>query len=396
MKLKLYSFISLIILLTIASCKSASKLYEKGNYDEAVTVAAKKLQKDPNDSKLQGIIQNAYRYAVNDHESRIRSISETTSDAKWEQLYNEYADLQTLYNAIYKSPSVYELVRPADYSSYLNTYAEKAAEVHYQRGVDLMDHAGNKKDFRTAYREFQSASRFKPGDAAINKLLQESYDAALTRVVVMPVDDYDRRYGSYGSNSAYGSYPSYSNYGNSSFDENNLVQKLQYNASNEFVKFYSSWDANRTNIIPDEIMELHFSRMNIGGLRDQSTSREVYKDVLVKETVYKPDSVVRQYAKVKARITTTRRSMLSEGVLSINIRDNNGRWLWNDNIRGEHNWFVEYSNYTGDERALSESDKQLLNRQQQSAPDQYEVIRCIKENIYNDFLSRVRNYYSHF
>src|SRR5207247_3990738 len=128
-------------------------IYENRNYDEEVTIADKKLQKDPGDSKLQGIIQNAYRYAVNDHESRIRSISETTSDAKWEQLYNEYADLQKLYNAIYKSPSVYELVRPTDYSSYLNTYAEKAGDVHYQHGVDVMDHAGNKKDFRNAYRE---------------------------------------------------------------------------------------------------------------------------------------------------------------------------------------------------------------------------------------------------
>jgi|SRR6185369_12520756 len=387
MKLKLYSLLILIALVILASCKSASKLYEKGNYDEAVTVAAKKLQKDPNDFKLQEIIQNAYRYAVNDHESRIRSISETSGDSKWEQLYNEYAELQTLYNAIYRSPSVYEVVRPTDYSSYLNTYAEKAAGVHYQRGVDLIDHAGNKGDFRSAYREFQAASRFKSGDIDINRMLQVSYEAALTRVVVIPIDDYDHQYGSYSS------YPSYSN---SSFDENNLVQKLQYNASNEFVKFYSSWDANRLDVIPDEIMEMHFSRMNIGGLRDQTSSRDVYKDVVVKETVYRPDSIVREYAKVKARITTTRRSMLSEGVLSVNIRDNNGHWLWNDNIRNDYNWNVEFSNYTGDERALSESDKQLLNRQQQNAPDQNEVVRCIKENIYNDFLSRIRNYYNHF
>jgi hypothetical protein len=393
MKLKLYSLKILITLIILASCKSASKLYEKGNYDEAVTVAAKRLQKDPNDSKLQDIIQNAYRYAVNDHEGRIRSISETSGDSKWERLYNEYADLQTLYNAIYKSPSVYELVRPIDYSSYLVTYGEKAADVHYQLGVDLMDHAIDKKDFRSAYREFQSASRFKPSDAEINKMLHDSYEAALTRVVVMPVDDYDRSYGSYGP---YSSYPAYNNNNNSSFDENNLVQKLQYNASNEFVKFYSSWDANRSNVIPDEVMEMHFSRMNFGGLHDQATSRDVYKDVIVKETVYKPDSIVREYAKVKARITTTRRSMLSEGILSVNIRDNNGGWLWNDNIRNDFNWNVEFSSYTGDERALSESDKQLLNRQQQNAPDQYEVVRCIKENIYNDFLNRVRNYYSRF
>jgi hypothetical protein len=150
------------------------------------------------------------------------------------------------------------------------------------------------------------------------------------------------------------------------------------------------------DVVPDEIMEMHFSRMNIGGLRDQTTSRDVYKDVVVKETVYKPDSIIREYAKVHAKITTTRRSMLSEGILSVNIRDNSGRWLWNDNIRGDHNWDAEFTSFTGDERALSESDKQLINRQRQNAPDQYEVIRCIKENIFNDVVYRVRNYYSHF
>ena len=391
MKLKLYSLITVLVLVLFASCKSASKLYEKGNYDEAVTLAAKKLQKDPNDSKLKGIIQDAYRFAVNDHESRIRTISETSGDGKWEQLYNEYADLQRLYDAIYRTPSVYELVNPTNYSSYMVTYGEKAAEVHVQRGMDWMDHARDKRDYRTAYREFQAASGFKPNDTHISDMLHDSYEAALTKVVVLPVDDFDSRYGNF---SSYRSYPS-NNYGNSGFDENNLVQRLQ-NSSNEFVKFYSSWDANRMDVVPDEIMEMHFSRMNIGGMNDQTSSRDVYKDVVVKETVYKPDSIVREYAKVHARIITTRRTMLSEGMLSVNIRGNNGHWLWNDNIRGNHNWNMEFTTYTGDERALSDTDKQLLNRQRQNPPDQYEVIRCIKENIYNDFLSRVRNYYNQF
>ena len=380
--------------IVFASCKSASKLYEKGNYDEAVTLAAKKLQKDPNDAKLQGVIKDAYRFAVNDHESRIRNISETSGDGKWEQLYNEYASLQTLYNAIYRSPSVYDLVKPTDYSSYLITYGEKAADVHYQRGLDWMAHAVNKTEYRNAYREFQAASRLKPNDTDINDKLHVSYEAALTKVVVLPVDDYDR-YGTFRSVGSQLSYNNY-NYGNASFDENNLVQRLRNYSANEFVKFYTSWDAERMDINADEILEMHFSRMNIGGLQDQTTSRDVYKDVVVKETVYKPDSVVREYAKVHAKIITTKRSMLSEGILSVNIRDNNGHWLWNDNIRGDHNWNVEFITYTGDERALSDTDKQLLNHQYQNAPDQSEVIRCIKENIYNDFLSRVSNYYSHF
>ena len=42
---KIYTLFTLGIVLLITGCKSASKLYDKGNYDEAVQVAVKKLQK---------------------------------------------------------------------------------------------------------------------------------------------------------------------------------------------------------------------------------------------------------------------------------------------------------------------------------------------------------------
>ena len=63
MKLKLYaySFLAGAFALMMASCRSATKLYEKGRYDEAVEVAAKKLQKDPKDAKLQDVyVQKAF------------------------------------------------------------------------------------------------------------------------------------------------------------------------------------------------------------------------------------------------------------------------------------------------------------------------------------------------
>lgn len=74
MKLKLYILLLTVISIAAVSCKTASKLYEKGNYTEAVELAAKKLQKDPDDPKLLNIIQSSYRYAVNDHETRIKEM----------------------------------------------------------------------------------------------------------------------------------------------------------------------------------------------------------------------------------------------------------------------------------------------------------------------------------
>lgn len=378
---KIYIPFFFAMTILMIGCKSAHKLYEKGNYDEAVEVAAKKLQKDPGDAKLRSVIQDAYHYALADHESQIRAYSESSNELKWEWIYNEYVALQNLYNAIHKSPSVHELINPLDYSSYLVTYGDKAAEVHYERGTQLMNN-NDKLSFKNAYREFQSAIRFRPGDLDIQQLANNAYDAALTRVMIMPPDDYAFRYSSY-------------NYQLQNFDDD-IIRNLQYNTGNEFVKFYSSWDAQRLNIVPDEIVEMHFTQLNLGRIRENYSTREVSKEVVIKETVYKPDSVVKEYGRVKAKISTMQRTLYSEGNMNVSIRDNNGRWLWNDNINGRHGWSTEFSTYTGDERALSDEDKKLVNRSRQNPPREEEIIRCIKENIYNDFVDRLRNYYSRY
>ena len=46
MKVKLYSSLFLLTALILFSCRSAKKMYEKGNYDEAVELAAKKAAEE--------------------------------------------------------------------------------------------------------------------------------------------------------------------------------------------------------------------------------------------------------------------------------------------------------------------------------------------------------------
>src|SRR6188508_888769 len=378
---KIYTVVTLIaFILLVAGCKSASKLYDKGNYDEAVALAVKKLQKKP-DNEMRALLQNAYQYAVSDHETRIHQHSSSTNDLKWEWIYSEYASLQKLYEAIHRSPEALAIVNPADYSPYLHTYADKAADIRFQRGMMWMD-KNDKLSFRNAYYEFEAALQYRPGDLTFIERRNEAYESAVVNVVVMPIE-----------NSRY-RFSSYNNYEITNF-ENDLLRQLQYNTGNQFVKFYSSWEANTRNIQVDQFVEFHFSTFDLGRTRDERNTREVSKDIVVKETIYRPDSVVKEYKKVFAKITTTKRSMLSEGNLQINVRDASGRWLWSDDIGGNHNWCTEFSTYTGDERALSESDKQLVNRRQDHPPAEDEITRCIINEINSNMPGRVRNYFSH-
>jgi hypothetical protein len=363
----------------ISGCKTASKLYDKGNYDEAVELAVKKLQKKPDDD-MRSLLQNAYHYAVNDHETRIRQLSDNTNELKWEWIYNEYASLQRLHEAIHRSPEAMAIVNATDYSSYLTTYADKAADIRVERGMAWMD-KNNKMSFRNAYNEFAVALQYRPGDLSISDLKNEAYENAVIYVVVMPMEG--RRY-RYSSNDAY----EMRNF------ENNLLHQLQHHSGNQFVKFYSSSDANSRNIQADQFIDFRFSTLNVGRTRDEKSTREVSKDIVVKETVYRPDSVVKEYKKVFAKITTVKRTVLSEGNLQINARDFSGRRLWSDNLSGNHNWCTEFSTYTGDERALSDNDKALVNRRQDYPPAEDEIIRCIINEINNNMPGRLRNYYS--
>lgn len=382
MKTKLYTLYLISISFLLFSCKTASKLYEKGNYDEAVELAAKKLQKDPNDSKLRNIIQTSYRYAAEDHESRIRNNSQSSNELKWEWMYNEYASLQKMYDAIRKVPEINKLVRPTDYSSYLITYGEKAADVRFDRGLSFMQRS-DKQSYQNAYREFQVAERLKPGDRNIIQKKIEAYEYAVTNVVILPMQErYGFRYSSY--NNSY-----------NSLDEQ-LLRSLQYNSGNDFVRFYSDWDARSQNIRADEVVDMRLATMNIGRYYDSRSTRQVSKEVVIREIVYRPDSIVKEYGRVYADITTTRRTMNSDAMLQVNVRSGNGNWLWSDNFNANHSWTTEFASFTGDARALSESDKQLVNRGQQQAPREEEIIRCLLDEINNNALYRIRNYFNRY
>ena len=381
MKTKLYTIFILSIVTFLFSCKSATKLYSKGNYDEAVEVAVKKLQKDPNDKQLRDVIQSSYRYAVQDHENKIASYSNSTNDLKWEWIYNEYSSLQNLYDAIHRSPQIYELVNPADYSSYLITYAEKAGDARFERGMNWMD-KNDKQSYKNAYHEFQIALRFKPGDIQIQDRMNEAYGNAVTNVIILPMDQNIYHFSSY-------------NHTNNNIDDQ-LLHNLKYNSGNEFVKYYSPGEARSLNIRIDQTVDLRFSDINMGRFHDEIKTTEASKQVVVREIVYKPDSVVKVYGTVKAKVTLTMRSQHSEGFLQMNIRGENGHLVWTDSFRGDHDWYTEIATYTGDERALSDADKKLIDRKQELPPSEGEIIQCITQEINNNLWSKIRDYYNRF
>ena len=367
----------------LIACKSPSKLYEKGNYNDAIDVAIKKLQKDPYDHDNRDVLKKSYAYALERHEDEIRILSAGSNELKYDQIYQHYFQLQDLYEKIRNYPTVSQYVKPKDYSSYLETYKEKAAQAHVEKGVKWME-GDDKRSYREAYYEFRNALRFKPNDFDIKEKLEDAYDAAVTNILVVPLDAYNSSY----------------YYANNSYQMRNfqdkLMRSLNYNGSNDFLKFYSEQDIRSQRIVPDEVVEMRMGKMNMGQPYDQSTTRQVSKDVVVKETVFSKDSVTKEYAKVYAKVTTVKRTLISDVDMFITTREPKGKILWSDNFKGEHRWQTEFTTYTGDERALSESDKNLLNKKDQTPPREEDVANELLRRLESDITSRLRNYYNRY
>jgi hypothetical protein len=379
MKIKLYLLFILCSSILFFSCKTAEKLYNKGHYDEAVALAAKKLQKKPGDARLIDVLQNAYRFAVDDHESRVRNYSNSFTDLKYENIYREYSQLQYLYEAIRRSPSVYDIVKPTDYSSYIATYKEEAGNARFERGLELMDQ-NNKASSREAYNEFQKALALKPGDLAIKQKIEEAYANAVTNVIILPLTRYGFQYGSY-------------NFDYQNFNYN-VLRYLNNNGRSQFVKYYSQSGPGGQDVRVDNTVDMRFSDVNIGRYRDQRTIREVSKQIVAKEIVIKKDSVVKEYITVKAKITTTTRTIQADALLQATIRDYNDRRLWSDTYRGDYSWTYSFATYTGDERALSEEDKKLLNQKEQWPPSNDEIIRIIMDDVQRKTECGISDYFN--
>ncbi|MDB5253821.1 MAG: hypothetical protein JWP27_2990 [Flaviaesturariibacter sp.] len=362
------------------SCRSAGKAatssYDKGNYADAVSYSVKKLQKDPADGETRALLQAAYRNAVDVSESRIRSLS---AGADYEAIYNEYRRLQSLYETVRPYPSLVTLVKAADYASYVSTYGQKIAEAHVDKGLAEMD-KDDKKAYQAAYREFKTALRYQD-DALTRSRMQTAFDAAVIHIVVTSVQ------APFGSRYALASYRLHA------FEEK-MMRDVRYAAASEFIQLHSEDEARARRIVPDQVIELRLGRIDLNRPSDETRSRTVSREVVVKEIVYRADSVVKQYGVVLATIETTKRIYTSGGDLYLTVLDAQGRVLWSDRMSGEYQWVQEYSDFRGDIRALSSTERDAMGKRDRVDMRDEEVEDRVMDEIGSDLRYRLRSYFS--
>jgi len=374
---QLASIVAILLYTLLLSCKSGEKLYNKGRYDEAVNAFVKKLQRKPQDASATRLLPEAYQQAQAAREDRVNAFLRSNNELKWENVRNEYRALQSLYTAIHSSPAALKLVQPKDYRDAITGAQENAAEIRYNRGMDLLER-GDKASAREAYEEFGAALQLIPNYRDTKQRRDEAYQMGVINVVVSEIEVRS----------------SYFQFSADQFRDY-LVRNLQQRNINQFVQFYDERIARNENLRPDEYIELRFFDFVVGQTYVDRIQRDVSKEIVVgttKDTTGKETNI---YKTVKATLFITKKTVVSKGLLDYRITNTaNGQLLRTDRIPGSYTWLNQYGTYKGDERALSDEDKRLMGGVDMAPPPPTELFMEFTRPIYDVLARDLQSFYS--
>lgn len=372
----MFRYLPILFAILLFSCKSGEKLYNQGRYGEAVEAFVKKLQRRPQDATALQLLPKAYESAMDYHESRAKQALASTNDLKWESVRIEYRAMQALYNVIRSSPAANAVVKPKDYSSAISGAQENAAEVRYERGIQLLDER-TKQSARQAYDEFNAALRLTPNYKDAQRLRDQAFQMGLVNVVVSEIDVR-------------------SPYFQFSADQfrDALVRNLEQRQINSFVKFYDErFVRGNRDFRPDQYMEMRFYDFIVGQTYIDRSQREVSKRIPVPGN--KKDSIV--YITVKATLFITRKTVASSGMLDYRITDvENSRVLRQNRVPGSFTWQNQFGTFRGDERALSDEDKRLMGGRDIPPPPPQDLFLELTRPIYDRLASELQSFYSQY
>ncbi|MBC7536975.1 MAG: hypothetical protein H7258_14895 [Ferruginibacter sp.] len=360
----------ILALAVLSSCGSSKNYLERSDADKALQDAVKKLNKNNSDENASQALPVLYRAITENHLAKIKSFETSEELNRWDKIINEYEYLQNAYEAIVNSSASFKLVDPKSYSTALLETKQAAAEAYYVYANSFYDQPG-RENAKKAYTNFKKSERYIPGykDAKLN--MDRAYEQGIVNVVINPVEDNSFFFNSGWGNSGY-------NYSNEYFQQT-LVRELGNNSNRYPARFYTDWQARRDNIKPDWVIDLRLANMNIPYPLTNSYSRNVNAQIQTGTDT----SGKAIYNTVYATLNVTRMSFTARADMEVNIKDiATGKNVSYRSFRDDYRWEQEKGSYTGDSRALSNRDWQLINNSSYYAPRKEDVLNELYRKIY--------------
>jgi hypothetical protein len=177
-----------IIAMLIISCASSLKQLQRGNYDEAIKTAVKKLRVDPAVQEQIEVLDKAYLLVNQQDHDRIKFLKEEGSPYNWNEIFERYSKLksrQALVSTVLPLQLGTQIIdyEYIDYDSEIILAKKNAADYFWNHANELMK-KGDKESYRQAHYEFQKAKEYAGNISNINQLIKEAHWKGISRVFV--------------------------------------------------------------------------------------------------------------------------------------------------------------------------------------------------------------------
>ena len=364
----------------LTGCGSSKSYLERGDEDKALADAIKKLNKNASDEEASHAVPVLYNSIVKNNEAKIKSYQAGNDIARWDKIISTYNKMQESYNNIIQSTAAFKLITPQNFATELLESKQGAAEEYYTLADDFLSRNG-RDNAKKAYSYFKKVDKYVSGYKDVSAKINTAYENAIVDIVINPVQD-----NSYFYSSGWGS--SGLNFSNEYF-QRTLVRDLAYsnNNNNYAARFYSDWEAQRENIQVDWVVDLRLRNMDIPQPARYTYRRNRSQQIQTgTDTSGKP-----LYKTVNATLNVTRMSFTARADMEVLIRDVvTPRTISNRNFTQDYRWQEERASYTGDRRALSSEDWDLINNSSFYTPRREEILEELYRQLYPQVLNNIK------
>lgn len=364
------------LIIVLASCSTSKDYLAHRNEDKTLYSIIKQLNKKPGDALATAALPDVYAQLQQTHLANIEGYKNSIELNRWDKINNEYSILQDMYNAIINSSAAHNLVTAVSFQKQIDSTRELAADDYYQLAMEHY-HYDNWMDARKAYTAFKKADGWISNYNGSRLMMDSAKQRSIVSVVINPVQDNSFFYNSGWSNNGF-------DLTSANFPQNLVSDLGGKNGGRYPARFYTDWLAQRENVQADWIVDLNLKNINLPApnvynyTRKLSAKVEDGKDTSGK-TIYKT---------VYATLHIQRRSFNASAQMDMNVQDGNQKNILYDTFTDSYNWQQEAASYSGDSRALSNRDWELVNNRYYQ-PAQQEVINELYRGLYPQVKNRI-------
>jgi tetratricopeptide (TPR) repeat protein len=353
------TFVLLFSVILLSGCNSSEKLLQKGEYDRAIEKAVKKLRKDPGNDKELYVLKEAYIKANSFDLEQISFLEKEGRSENYVRIYQLYGRLDRRQDRIKTLPTrLMSEFRIVNYDDELIASKEQAAETAYHQGLDYLD-LGGKENARRAFYEFENVQSLYPNYKDVNDLQKEAAYLGTNQVLFIVENNSEvmlpERFESELRKISLGDL------------NNRWIQYSVYENEDVDYDYFVALNINRITMSPEGLEREKYSETT----EIQDGTRYVLDDRgnVMKDSLGN-DIKVPNMVNVTADIQTQRQFKEATVGGSLDYVDLRTEQLVKSENIGVTAVFEHISgSYTGDERALSQESKEVIERNAVPFPD---------------------------